>query len=80
VYAPYVRDTPVSFEVEPPSAAVMTERIISMLGTHPWLVAERGGEVVGFAYAGKHGVWGAGERKTYVSSVRPVTAGHLHNS
>lgn len=54
VYAPYVRDTPVSFEVEPPSAAVMTERIINTLGTHPWLVAERGGEVVGFAYAGKH--------------------------
>ncbi len=54
VYAPYVRNTPVSFEVEPPSATVMTERIISTLGTHPWLVAKRGGEVVGFAYAGKH--------------------------
>ena len=24
------------------------------LETHPWLVAEHGGEVVGFAYAGKH--------------------------
>ena len=54
VYAPYVRDTPVSFEVEPPSGAVMAERIIGTLGTHPWLVAEQQGEVVGFAYAGKH--------------------------
>lgn len=54
VYAPYVRDTPVSFEVEPPPAAVMAERITGTLGTHPWLVAERGGDVVGFAYAGKH--------------------------
>ena len=54
VYAPYVRDTPVSFEIEPPSATVMTERIINTLDALPWLVAERGGEVVGFAYAGKH--------------------------
>lgn len=54
VYAPYVRDTPVSFEVEAPTAAVMTERISSTLSTHPWLVAERHGVVVGFAYAGKH--------------------------
>ena len=54
VYAPYVRDTPVSFEEEPPSAAVMAERIIGTLSTHPWLVAEREGEIVGYAYAGKH--------------------------
>jgi L-amino acid N-acyltransferase YncA len=54
VYSPYVRDTAVSFEVEPPTGAVMAERIISTLGTHPWLVAEREGVVVGFAYAGKH--------------------------
>ena len=54
VYAPYVRDTPVSFEVEPPPAAVMAERIAGTLGTHPWLVAEREGQVIGFAYAGKH--------------------------
>ena len=43
-----------SFEVEPPTGAVMAERIIGTLGTHPWLVAEREGVVVGFAYAGKH--------------------------
>ena len=54
VYAPYVRDTPVSFEVEPPTEATMTERINATLATHPWLVAERNGELVGFAYAGKH--------------------------
>lgn len=54
VYAPYVRDTAVSFEVEPPTATVMAERISGTLGTHPWLVAERDGEVVGYAYAGKH--------------------------
>lgn len=53
VYAPYVRDTAVSFETEAPSAAVMAQRIGGTLATHPWLVADRGGEVVGYAYAGK---------------------------
>jgi len=52
--APYVRDRAVSFEAEPPIAAAMAERISGTLGTHPWLVAEREGIVVGFAYAGKH--------------------------
>lgn len=56
VYAPYVRDTAVSFEIEPPAAGVMAQRIAATLPTHPWLVAEAGaGEVVGYAYAGKHG-------------------------
>ena len=54
VYAPYVRDTAVSFEEEPPSAAAMADRISGTLGTHPWLVAEREGVVVGFTYAAKH--------------------------
>jgi phosphinothricin acetyltransferase len=54
VYAPYVRETAVSFEADPPSEAVMAERIGGTLATHPWLVAERCGEVVGYAYAGKH--------------------------
>ncbi len=54
VYAPYVLDTPVSFEVEPPSAMEMANRVVGTLDTHPWLVAERGGEIVGYTYAGKH--------------------------
>lgn len=54
IYAPYVRDTAISFEAESPTAAVMAERIESTLPTHPWLVAERDGAVVGFTYAGKH--------------------------
>ena len=46
IYGPY--------EADPPTSSVMTERIIATLPTHPWLVAERDGTVVGFAYAGKH--------------------------
>jgi L-amino acid N-acyltransferase YncA len=54
IYAPYVRDTAVSFEVEPPSAATMAERLAETTATHPWLVADRDGAIAGFAYAGKH--------------------------
>ncbi|WCB93531.1 Phosphinothricin N-acetyltransferase [Baekduia alba] len=53
VYAPYVTDTAVSFEVEPPSAAAMGERIGRALERYAWLVAEDGdGRVVGYAYGG----------------------------
>jgi phosphinothricin acetyltransferase len=54
IYGPYVRDTAVSFEVEPPSADIMRQRIATTLETHPWLVADHGGEIVGFTYASKH--------------------------
>lgn len=54
IYAPYVRETAVSFEVEPPTAAIMAKRIAGTIGTHPWLVAAQGPVIVGFAYAGKH--------------------------
>jgi phosphinothricin acetyltransferase len=55
IYRPYVRDTAVSFEVEPPSPSVMAQRIQSTVETHPWLIAENGvREIVGYVYAGKH--------------------------
>ncbi len=54
VYAPYVYGTAVSFEVEAPTDEMMARRISTTLDTHPWLVAELDGAVVGYAYAGKH--------------------------
>jgi L-amino acid N-acyltransferase YncA len=54
VYTPYVRKTAISFEIEPPTVEIMAERIARTLETHPWLVADCCGEVVGYAYAGKH--------------------------
>jgi L-amino acid N-acyltransferase YncA len=54
IYAPYVLETAVSFETEPPTAATMLQRISGTLQTHPWFVAESSGGVVGYAYAGKH--------------------------
>jgi phosphinothricin acetyltransferase len=54
IYAPYVRKTAISFEIEPPTAEIMAKRIARTLETHPWLVADCGGEVLGYAHAGKH--------------------------
>lgn len=51
VYAPYVEATAASFETEPPSTEAMAGRIAAALGSHAWLVAERAGTVVGYAYA-----------------------------
>ena len=48
IYAPMVNDTVISFEEEPPTAEEMAERIAA---SHVWLVAEEGGDVVGYAYA-----------------------------
>jgi phosphinothricin acetyltransferase len=51
IYAPYVEDTPVTFEERPPDAAEMAARIERFAATHAWLVAERAGRVVAYAYA-----------------------------
>lgn len=51
VYAPYVRDTATSFEVEPPSPMDMRARVRRTRATLPWLVCEADGKVAGFGYA-----------------------------
>ena len=56
IYAPYVTDTAITFEYEPPSAAEMARRIASAQRAHAWLVLEDsadvgGSRVVGYAYA-----------------------------
>jgi L-amino acid N-acyltransferase YncA len=54
IYAPIVRDTCISFEVEPPDSDVVRQRIRAGAAVYPWLVAELEGVVVGYAYASKH--------------------------
>lgn len=51
IYAPHVQGSPVSFEERVPGAAEMAARIERYGANHAWLVAEREGEVVGYAYA-----------------------------
>ena len=50
IYRPYVTDTTITFEIDPPSVAEMRARIARITPTHPWLVAEVDGAVLGYAY------------------------------
>jgi L-amino acid N-acyltransferase YncA len=53
IYAPYVRETIVSFELEPPTPEEMAERMAASQARHAWLVLEKDGRVVGYAYANR---------------------------
>ena len=52
IYEPYVRETAVTFELEPPTAEEFAQRMEAILERYPYLVAEIEGEIVGYAYAG----------------------------
>lgn len=52
IYAPYVTDTAITFEYDVPSAEEFSGRIAHTLEKYPYFIAEDGGEIVGYAYAG----------------------------
>lgn len=54
IYAPIVRETTISFELEPPSEVEFQQRIASYQRQRPWLVCEINSEVAGYAYASPH--------------------------
>jgi len=54
IYAPFCRNTPVSFETQPPTLDEMRRRIAKTLKRFPWLVVEEDGQVLGYAYASAH--------------------------
>ncbi len=54
IYAPVVLETPISFELEPPTVDEMRGRIEKTLPHFPWLVCESDGNVEGYAYASRH--------------------------
>lgn len=51
IYEPYVRNTAITFEYVSPSLQTFTERICNVLDKYPYLLAEKNGEVLGYAYA-----------------------------
>ncbi len=54
IYNYYIESTAISFEEEPVSVETMEQRIGEILSYGlPWLVAEKQGKVVGYAYAGR---------------------------
>jgi phosphinothricin acetyltransferase len=54
IYARYVTGTVATFEERAPSAEEFAGRIERGSRTHPWLVLEDAGHVVGYAYASAH--------------------------
>jgi L-amino acid N-acyltransferase YncA len=54
IYAPIVRETAISFELEPPTVAEMQQRIVKTLEHWPWLVCERRRDILGYVYASQH--------------------------
>lgn len=54
IYAPAVRERATSFELEAPDGDEMGRRVARLTERTPWLVCERRGTVVGYAYASPH--------------------------
>lgn len=51
IYAPYVKNTAITFEYEVPSLQEFTDRITHTLQKYPYIVAEINNKIVGYAYA-----------------------------
>ncbi len=51
IYADYVRDTTVSFELTPPTIQQMQERIAALSVQYPYFAYERDGQLLGYCYA-----------------------------
>lgn len=52
IYAPYVEDTAISFELTVPSVEEFRGRIMNTLEKFPYIVAESDGRILGYAYVG----------------------------
>jgi L-amino acid N-acyltransferase YncA len=67
IYAPYVLNTAISFETEPPSEQELRQRIQETLEFLPWLVCTYGDQVVGYAYADRYRTRAAYQWSSWVS-------------
>lgn len=52
IYAYYVENTAITFEYEVPTVEEFQQRIANTLKKYPYLVAEKEGTILGYAYAG----------------------------
>ncbi len=68
IYAPVVRDTPISFETIPPSEEELATRVEKTLTRYPWLVCLARGRLLGYAYAGEHSARAAYQWSVNVSA------------
>lgn len=51
IYAPIVEASAISFEAAAPDAAEMRSRLAGQPANKPWIVADAGGTIAGYAYA-----------------------------
>lgn len=52
IYAPYVEHTAITYEYTVPTVVEFSARIEHTLQKYPYIAAERGGELIGYAYTG----------------------------
>ena len=52
IYAYYVENTAITFEYDVPTLEMFAKRIENTLKKYPYLVVEKDGEILGYAYAG----------------------------
>ncbi len=52
IYAYYIRETAITYEYDVPSIPEFMQRIETTLQRFPYIVAEQGGRIIGYAYAG----------------------------
>lgn len=52
IYAPYVEKTAITFEYHVPSVEDFRGRMANTLKDYPYLVAEKNGQIIGYAYVG----------------------------
>ena len=54
IYAPYVKDTAITFEIEVPTLSEFSLRIEGITKRYPYLVCQVDNQIVGYAYASEH--------------------------
>jgi L-amino acid N-acyltransferase YncA len=54
IYRPYVQNTIISFEYQPPTIQEWEDRIDTYTADYPWLICEYNSEIIGYAYGCRH--------------------------
>ncbi|MEM7645433.1 MAG: GNAT family N-acetyltransferase [Pseudomonadota bacterium] len=54
LYRPYIEESAISFETETPTIQEFSDRFQRITERYPWLVFEKSGEILGYAYGASH--------------------------
>lgn len=53
IYAPYIKNTAITFEYDVPTIEQFRHRMETVLETYPWIVYKENGVIAGYAYVGQ---------------------------